>query len=410
MPTVQGRDVPFREAIDYFRQKVDLPTERWTDLWEGMHARAFVVAGATKDGLVAELRAAVDKALADGGTLARFRQEFDGIVERHGWAHTGSRGFRSRVIFETNLRTAYAAGRWQQIERNAKAFPYLRYVGTLDDRIRPVHRRWHGTILPWDHAWWRTHYPPNGWGCRCTVIPLTRSQMERRGWTVSEAPPLNIVPQAVRIDGKLVTVPTPAGIDPGWAYNPGIAAWGTSQQAVLMEAQGGFTPLRPLVTAPLADLVPVPARAALGPRVPRGDVEGLMAAFRRAIAPVAETGGEAATLVDPTGARIRLTMAIPEHIAERPESRWDGREAFFPLMPELVRQPQEIWLGFAASAASGRVSMRRRYVKLVEIGKARTIGLVADAVDGLWSGLTFFRGDASAVEILRRGGVLVWRE
>lgn len=409
MPEVEGRPVPFREAIDFFRQKVDLPTERWTDLWEGMHARAFVVAGAMEARLLEELRGAVDRSIAEGGTLARFRQEFDGIVERHGWPHRGSRGFRSRVIFETNLRTAYAAGRWQQIERQSSTFPYLRYVGTLDDRIRPQHRRWHGTILPWDHPWWRTHYPPNGWGCRCTVVQLSAAQMERRGWQVStEPPPLDVQPRAVRIDGRLVTVPTPDGIDPGWAYNPGIAAWGQSQQALLLEAQGGFRPMQPLVPATLPDLPAVPAVAAPGRQVPRGDVEGLHAAWREALASRADADG-AATLGDPAGARVRLTDAIPEHVAADPAARWNGREAFFPLIPELIEAPQEIRVGFVASVASGRVSMRRRYVRVFRLSEDRTIGLVADVQEGFLVGVTFFPGDRSDVETLRRGGVLLWR-
>ena len=43
----------------------------------------------------------------------------------------------------------------------------LRYVAVLDARTRPEHRAWHGLILPIDHPLWDTHYPPNGWGCRC---------------------------------------------------------------------------------------------------------------------------------------------------------------------------------------------------------------------------------------------------
>ena len=71
---------------------------------------------------------------------------------------------RLRTIFETNIRMSYAHGRWQRIDRVKKARPYLRYVAIDDDRTRPQHRAWHGTVLPVDDPFWRSHYPPNGWG------------------------------------------------------------------------------------------------------------------------------------------------------------------------------------------------------------------------------------------------------
>jgi uncharacterized protein with gpF-like domain len=34
----------------------------------------------------------------------------------------------------------------------------------MDGRTRPMHAAWHNTVLPFDHPFWKTHYPPNGWG------------------------------------------------------------------------------------------------------------------------------------------------------------------------------------------------------------------------------------------------------
>ena len=41
--------VPFEEAIGFLRDKIRLPKRRWTDLWEGQHARGFVIAGAVQE-------------------------------------------------------------------------------------------------------------------------------------------------------------------------------------------------------------------------------------------------------------------------------------------------------------------------------------------------------------------------
>ena len=84
---------------------------------------------------------------------------------------------------------SHARGRWQRIERVAEAMPWLRYMATLDDRTRPAHRAWHGTVLRHDHPFWRSHYPPNGWHCRCTVLQFSDADLERYGLTPGEGPP-----------------------------------------------------------------------------------------------------------------------------------------------------------------------------------------------------------------------------
>ena len=72
-PSFRHAQLPFREQVDFFRGKLSLPSRTWTTLWQEQHDVAFVVAGATKDALVNDLRAAVDSAIADGTTLKTFR-------------------------------------------------------------------------------------------------------------------------------------------------------------------------------------------------------------------------------------------------------------------------------------------------------------------------------------------------
>lgn len=212
----------FEEAVVFFREKIRLPTRTWTDVWERMNGRAFVVAGTVKDELIADFQEAVARGLEQGTTLAEFRKDFDRIVAKHGWQYKGKRGWRSRVIFNTNMRTAYQAGRWHQIQRLKARRPYLRYVAVLDSRTRPEHRGWHGTILAADDEWWQTYYPPNGWNCRCTVQQLSQRDLDRRGEEVSPRAPY-MPPVRKEAGGEIVEVPQ--GIDPGWAYNVGESGW-----------------------------------------------------------------------------------------------------------------------------------------------------------------------------------------
>lgn len=405
-PLPQPAPVHFTEAINFLRDKQRLPTRTWTDLWQDMHARAFVVAGAMKDQLVADFHTAVTAAIAEGRTLADFRKDFDRIVAAHGWSYNGSRNWRSRVIYQTNMRMAYNAGRFAQAQRLKERRPFLRYVAVLDSRTRPEHRAWHDTVLPVDHEFWSTHHPPNGWNCRCTVQSLSRGDMER--FQISESdgpPPVQIVKRQVNTPSGKVTVPVPQGIDPGFAYNPGEAAFGRGANLMAMERHGGFTALEApgaAGTRAALRLEATPTSTRLAPPIVKADEAALRAALRRAI------GADEAIFTDPTGARVSVTQALADHLLED-ATRIDGRNAFWPLIPELIEQPQEIWVGFAKSDASGRVALRRRYVRLFELGKDRVIGLVADEANGYWQAMTFFRGDPIRSLNNLRVGVPVYR-
>ncbi|MBI3447210.1 MAG: hypothetical protein HY055_18040 [Magnetospirillum sp.] len=448
--------LPFTEAIDFLKDKVDVPTASWTDIREAMHARAFVVAGATKAQLVADFHQAVTAAIGEGRTLEDFRKDFDRIVAAHGWDYNGSRNWRSGVIYNTNMRMAVAAGRWAQGMRLAEGGGrlYIRYTAILDSATRPLHREWHAIILPVDHPFWDTHYPPNGWNCRCSVQFLTEDDLRRMGWEVTkdeDIPAILWEKRELKTPDGTEIVSVPEGIDTGFGYNVGKAAWGRGADRLAIERHGKWeelkvpaglghsadkldpvkTETKPGPAAPKPDKAPAKGDAPASDKAPaKGDapasrdrgigvgpppsgpgappatapaetVDALRQALRQTL------GADEAVLTDPLGERISVGQAIIDHMIEVP-SRIDGRERFFPFIPELVEAPQEIWIGFAENTASGRVSIRRRYVRYVQIDKTLVIGLVADADGNRWSGMTFFRGSVSALKNLRTG-LRIWQ-
>ena len=220
--TVDGTRRQFQEQIDFLRRKLNLPSESWRDIQSAAHDRAFVVAGATKADLLHDLRKAVDQAVK-GGSIGEFRKNFAEIVAKHGWTGWTGEGtkageaWRTRVIYQTNLMTSYAAGRRAQlldpdlVERR----PFWRYVH--NDSVthpRPQHKRWGDMklTLRHDHPFWETHFPPNGWGCKCRVVAVAAP-----GDGDGTEPP----------EGWAQTDPAtgaPVGIDEGWGYAPGARA------------------------------------------------------------------------------------------------------------------------------------------------------------------------------------------
>lgn len=213
----------FDEAVDYFRDKLSLPTEHWDDLWQEMHAKGFMVAGAMKAELLDDLRGAVDKAIAQGTTLAEFRKDFDGIVEKYGWIYKGGRNWRTSVIYGTNLRTSYMAGRYRQMtDPDVTALrPYWQYRHGGSAEPRPHHLALNGMVLRWDDPFWDTHYPPNGWGCKCFVVALSERDLVKLGKDGPDTAPDITYRDWEDRNGTIHQVPV--GIDPGWDYNCGQA-------------------------------------------------------------------------------------------------------------------------------------------------------------------------------------------
>lgn len=323
MPEPEIGNVPFDEAIRFFRNKLNIKTERWDELRGYMHAQKFTVAGATKGTVLQDIRDAVDDALANGTTINDFRKKFDETVAKNGWNFHGERGWRTRVIFDNNIRSAHAAGRWEQIVRRQRQIQartpdetlYLVYETAGDQRVRQQHRAWNRIIRPVDDPFWDTHYPPNGYGCRCIVRTLTSRQLERRGLkptTDNELPEILMERRINRRTGEIYP-PTPAGIDVGWGHNVGKAAW--------FPSPGRFTD--PTIGHHIA------AAAVASPdfeQFVQGEVEGF--------APVGHIDDTLAAAIGSTAREVRLSS---ESMRKQRENHPELSVAEYRLLPRVMQ-------------------------------------------------------------------------
>lgn len=254
----RGMDPP-PEVLDYFRLKDLTPRFSWQDVWGQEHAHAFTVAGVTETRVLSEFKAAIDKAIAEGIGFEKFRADMQARLTPHGWwgPHQVadpagrwkgkivdfSRPQRLQITFWSNVRAARAAGQWNRIQRTKRVLPYLLYVRSTAERKRPEHLRWAGTILPADHDFWATHFPPNGWNCKCSVRQLDQEDRDERlaredgDITYSDEPPDLGKRQFVnKRTGEVTEVPV--GIDPGWHTNPGLSRARTLVQQLTQTLDG----------------------------------------------------------------------------------------------------------------------------------------------------------------------------
>lgn len=107
----QPGGAPFDEAIAFFRTKPSLPSRTWTDTYGRLNSVGFAVAGAWKDALLSDLGNAVLDLIESGRPATTFAADLARIAAAHQWNFKGGLAWRARVIAETNLRSAYQAGK-----------------------------------------------------------------------------------------------------------------------------------------------------------------------------------------------------------------------------------------------------------------------------------------------------------
>lgn len=236
---------PFAEQQAFFRRKLALPSEHWDDIQRDAHDVGFIVAGATKADLVADLKGSIQEAIDQGRSIQWFRDQFGDIVQRHGWAgwtgsdSPGGVAWRTRTIYTTNMKTSYAAGRWAQMTDPdvLKARPYWVYKHRTVENPRLSHKSWHDLVLPAMHPWFQTHWAPNGFGCNCTIISINGRQLAAMGKTGPDTPPNDgTYDYTVPSTGEVVTLPK--GVQYGWDYAPGRRAAETAMAARLNRLDG----------------------------------------------------------------------------------------------------------------------------------------------------------------------------
>ncbi len=189
-------------------------------------AAGAAVAKAMKQGVIADVYEALADAIAAGETLQTFQEKIEEIAQKKGWlgkASEAQRAWRAKIIYETNLRMHYQAERFKQITQPdlMNFYPYWRYVhGWLREPLvpRPEHVAWDGLIIRADDPWWRTHFPPNGWGCSCGIELLSRGDLEKLGREADAAPDAGTREIVDSETGKVREIPN--GIDPGFDVTP----------------------------------------------------------------------------------------------------------------------------------------------------------------------------------------------
>lgn len=138
--------------------------------------KAFVSAVVTDADLSEALKESLAQALEKGTSIDQWRKEIGPLFDRMGYSRLNS--YQTRTIWRTETTLAYGAGQFAKLQEVADRWPYWEYSTAEDERVRPEHRILHGKIFKSTD---KQYYPPIGFNCRCTAIPISQRQAEKRG-------------------------------------------------------------------------------------------------------------------------------------------------------------------------------------------------------------------------------------
>lgn len=175
-PLAFGPVRPERAIAAATARGVVLPQVYYGQLQGLARWQAHTVTGLASLTQLQRVKESLDEAVATGQTFQQWRKDvLAGRVPLKLPRH------RLENIFRTNNQASYMRGRGEQMLARVRTHPYWMYDAVNDGRTRPAHRAMDGTVLRFDHPWWRTHYPPNGYQCRCLARALTEAEAKRRG-------------------------------------------------------------------------------------------------------------------------------------------------------------------------------------------------------------------------------------
>jgi hypothetical protein len=401
---------PPAEAVDYLERKSigGRFSFDWRDVWQEEHLNVFVVAKAMQADLLTDIHGGLMSAIGDGWTKERFVRELTPLLQAKGWwgkkrvvdpvtgeARLATLGTprRLRVIYDTNMRMAHAAGRWERLMRSASTRPYGVYHHTPQENPRQEHLAWNGVTLPLTHPWWKTHYTPNGWGCKCYVTSVRKAEKVTTEDELQARGGYDQVTWTNRRTGQVET--SPKGIDRGFAYNVGQARLSGLAPAPLPEPQRPYVvgERNPRALPPMRAARQLPADVRVRPDLPP-EPAAVFEAMSKVIGK-----GEGEVFID----RAQVPLIVGQRMFEQhdaagasigPKAGLGTRAKLAEIFGAVLRDPDEIWLSMQTREDGSSVMVRTfvaAFDAMADVGRQLfVVSFHEGAARGVWMGATAF--------------------
>ncbi len=198
MPTAQRPELkalfelPPSDAISYLEKKGFKIGWDWHETLDNAHSRAFTVAKVARMDLLQDIRQSLISAMQQGQTLEQWKASITPTLQSKGWwgkktvinpegreqeVQLGSPR-RLRTIYDTNMQSAFAAGRYKAMMAGSETRPYWEWRHITISNPRKQHVALDGRLFRFDDPFWSVAYPPSEWGCKCRVIARSAREVE----------------------------------------------------------------------------------------------------------------------------------------------------------------------------------------------------------------------------------------
>ena len=221
-----------------------------------------------------------------------------------------------------------------------------------------------------------------------------------------KAPPQKFVEYLDKTTGELKQVPE--GVGAGWDYNPGQAAWGKqlsqkkmaehkAQKADVWEqlTPGDFRTYS--LSQKLKGTKPV---TKIGPKI----TDSLVAV--KALEKILGDKEKVFSFKGEGDFRYDLLVNAETLINHIDLSR----TPFLPLLPETLTDPDEVWLRFDKHKGTGKVVLRQRIIKRLDLGKRKGLLVVCEAKNGWIEAWTMMPITSENYVNKQRTGKLVYKK
>lgn len=407
------------QIIQYLKRKGYKISWNWQDTWKEAHTKAFTVAKAMRLDILSDIRNELQKAIDNGLTYQQFKENLKPILKAKGWwgkvkakdvpsdfplpedvdpekeVLLGS-PWRLKTIYRTNIDVAYASGHYKAMIDNINDRPYWMYNAVLDSNTRPSHRALHGKVFRADDPIWDKIYPPNDWGCRCSVIPLDEQDLEEMKVAHNDV----ILSSSKDEREKLIKKINPGK---GWDYNPGKASLEFDQtfggNFKLNDNQPTYKDFGRPSVKDVKDRTPSPEKF---PSIKEIGEEKFLELLKKEFDLIDSDYSTIKTVDDDISL---FTIDRLKHFYEKK----DGRERYASYIKPTLQNPFEVWLNEYINE-KGEIELRKSYIGLFKDKELNEdIFIVLRQEKDSFVFWNAFERDRNRIDKLRKGYLKYWK-